>query len=212
MCIKLSSQRTLRDYTHYISATIGFSVEVDKNLLDVAYLSNDINRYVFLVIDEVHIKSELVYDKHSGGLIGFVNLGETNNQLFKIENALYNGNEELTFATSMLVLMVRGLFCKLNFPYAQFACPSTNGELLFDPVWEAVSRLERLGFRVLGLTCDGASPNHRLWKLHSDTNELIYRVPNIYSNNGFRYLYFISDPPHLIKTIRNSWYSRNRHL
>ena len=79
----------------------------------------------------------------------------------------------------MLVLMVRGLFCKLNFPYAQFACSSMSEGLLFDPVWEAVSRLERLGFRVLGLTCDGASSNRRLWKLHSSTDEMIYRVPNI---------------------------------
>jgi len=28
-CLKLPSQRTLRDYTHYISATIGFSAETD---------------------------------------------------------------------------------------------------------------------------------------------------------------------------------------
>ena len=103
----------------------------------------------------------------------------------------------------MLVLMVRGLFCKLNFPYAQFASSSMNGDLSFDPVWEAVSRLERLGFHVLGLTYDGA---------HNSTNEMIYKVPNIYSNNGLRYLYFFSDPPHLIKTIRNSWYSSKRHL
>ena len=213
-CIKLPSQRTLRDYTHYISTTIGFSTEIDQNLLDVAFLSNDVNRYVFLIMDEVHIKNELVYDKHHGSLIGFVNLGDTNNQLLEFENALYNddNDDELPLATSMLVLMVRGLFCKLNFPYAQFACSSMSGDLLFDPVWEAVSRLERLGFRVLGLTCDGASSNRRLWKLHSSTDEMIYRVPNIYSNNGFRYLYFFSDPPHLIKTIRNSWYSSKRHL
>ena len=214
-CIKLPSQRTLRDYTHYISTTIGFSTEIDQNLLDVAFLSNDINRCVFLIMDEVHIKNELVYDKHHGSLIGFVNLGDINNRLLEFENALHycdDDNDKFPLATSMLVLMVRGLFCKLNFPYAQFASSSMSGDLLFDPVWEAVSRLERLGFRVLGLTCDGASSNRRLWKLHSSTNEMIHKVPNIYSNNGFRNLYFFSDPPHLIKTIRNSWYSSKRHL
>jgi len=41
----------------------------------VADLSNDLNKYVVLVIDEMHLKEELVYDKHEGCLIGFVNLG-----------------------------------------------------------------------------------------------------------------------------------------
>ena len=47
---------------------------------------------------------------------------------------------------------------------------------MFYPMWEAVSRLERLGFCVLGLSCDGASPNCRLWKLHNNHDELIHKV------------------------------------
>lgn len=105
----------------------------------------------------------------------------------------------------MLVLMVRGLFYKLNYPYAQFTCNTITGDLMFDPVWEAVSRLERLGFCVLALTYDGATPNHRLWKLHT-------AVPNVFATNGPRFLYFISDPPHLIETIHNSFCNSNRSL
>lgn len=59
---------------------------------------------------------------------------------------------------------------------------------MFDPVWEAVSRLERMGFCLLGLSCDGASPNLRLWKCH---DELIYKVPNVFADDG-RDFYFIS--------------------
>ena len=158
-CIKLPSQRTLRDYTHYIPPTIGFSSQIDQELYDIAFLSNDLNRYVFLILDEVHIKTDLVYDKHQGSLIGFVNLGNTNNQLLEFENAVSGEQHEQELASSMLVLMVRGIFQKLNYPYAQFACNNLSGEMMFDPVWEAISRLERIGFRVLGITCDGASPN-----------------------------------------------------
>ena len=114
-------------------------------------------------------------------------------------------HSEIPLASSRLVLMVimvRGLFFKLNYPYAQFACDSLGGDLLFD---QAISRLERLGFRVLALMCDGALPNRRLWKLHSDKDEAIYRVPNVFATKGTRYLYFLSDPPHLLKTICNSW-------
>lgn len=211
-CIKLPSQATLRDYTHHIPAKIGFSAEVDQHLVDVAFLSNDLNRYVILVMDEVHIKDDLVYDKHEGYLVGFVDLGNINNQLVEFENALAAEKPQLTLASTMLVFMVRGLLCKLNYPYAQFPCHDLSGSMMFDPMWEAIARLEKLGFRVLGLTCDGASPNRRLWKLHSSSNdELIYKVPNVFADDK-RDLYFISDPPHLLKTIRNSFYNPKRTL
>jgi len=145
-CIKLPSQRTLRDYAHYVNATIGFNAEVNQHLFDVADLSKDLNRYVMLVIDEMHVKEELVYDKHEGSLIGFVNLGNINNQLLELEAALSHENRRLPLASTMLILMVRGLFQKVNYPYAQFACANLSGHQLFDPVWQAVSRLERLGF------------------------------------------------------------------
>lgn len=41
-CVKLPSQSTLRDYTHFIPSGIGFSADVDKNLVDVAFLANDL--------------------------------------------------------------------------------------------------------------------------------------------------------------------------
>ena len=208
--IELPSQRTLRDYTHYSTTTIGFSHEVDQHLVDVAELSVDLHKYVVLIIDEIHIKEELVYDKHQGSLIGFVNLGEINNQLLEFEAAISQESQRAPLASTMLVMMARGLFYKLNYPYAQFGCANLSGDQLFDPVWQAILRLERLGFCVLALTCDGASPNRRLWKLHRRTNEVIYKVPNPYAID--HQLYFISDPPHLLKTIRNSWYNSKRKL
>ena len=46
-CICLPSQRTLRDYTHYTTAVIEFSAEVDKQLRDAADMSEEQNRYVY---------------------------------------------------------------------------------------------------------------------------------------------------------------------
>ena len=51
-------------------------------------------------------------------------------------------------AKTMMVFMVRGLLSRLRFPYVQFACLSVTGELLFHPFWRAVSRLERMEFKV----------------------------------------------------------------
>ena len=38
--------------------------------------SFDVQRYVCLLIDEMKIKSNLVFDKHSGELINYLDLGE----------------------------------------------------------------------------------------------------------------------------------------
>ena len=69
-CIKLPSQSTLRDYAHHIPTNTGFSTENDQQLVDAAFLSEKLNICVLLVMDEMHIKHDLVFDKHSGTLIG----------------------------------------------------------------------------------------------------------------------------------------------
>ena len=88
-------------------------------------------------MEEMHIKEDLVYNKHTGALVGFVNLGDINSPL--------SGEEHVTepLAKSMLTTMVRGLFTKLQFPYAQFPCKTISGDLMYDPFWEAVCRVER---------------------------------------------------------------------
>lgn len=77
--VKLPSQRTLQDYTHHVPTWPGLSKEVDQQSIEVAKLQTcaEFQKYVALV--EMHIKEDLVYDKHSGELVGFINLGETNN-------------------------------------------------------------------------------------------------------------------------------------
>ena len=196
-CICLPSQRTLRDYTHYIPAKVGFSPEVDKQLVDMIDFTQEANTYISLVIDEVHIKEDLVYDKHEGSLIGFANLGDINNHLLSFERSLADEPDQMpAIASSVLVILVRGLTSKLNFPYAQFACANLSGDLLVDPIWESISRLERQGIKVLALTCDGASTNRRLWNLHCKGRDItekgvLYKVPeHIRSRfNAFSILY-----------------------
>ena len=76
-CIHLPSQRTLRDYTYYVKANNGFSSDVDRMLMKAANIESCPTRdkHVLLLLDEMHIKEDLVFDKHSGELIGFVDLG-----------------------------------------------------------------------------------------------------------------------------------------
>ena len=45
----------------------------------------------------------------------------------------------------------------------------------------------------------------------SAPNDIIYKVHNPHSRDS-RYIYFFSDPPHLIKTVRNAWMNKKRPL
>ena len=107
-------------------------------------------KYVVLLLDEMHIRDDLVYDKHSGKMIGFANLGEVNNHLSQYEESLQGDMAAgPQVAKTMVVFMVRGLFSKLQFPYAQFPCHTLAGSQMYDPFWEAVGRLENCGFKDL---------------------------------------------------------------
>ena len=72
---------------------------------------------VALLIDEMHVNEDLVYDKHSGRLVGFVDLGSINNHLAQFEESLSEDEITPSLANSMIVFMVRGLFTTLKFTY-----------------------------------------------------------------------------------------------
>lgn len=67
-CVSLPSQRTLRDYTHHTKAKPGFSAEVDSQVCLAAGLESatERERHVILIVDEMHIKEDLVFNKHTG--------------------------------------------------------------------------------------------------------------------------------------------------
>ncbi len=164
-------------------------------------------KLVFLLMDEMYIKEDLVYNKHMGSL------GDINNHLLAFERSLQkNGEEDEVLAKAMMAIMVRGVFTTLRFPYVHFPCEKVTRELLFQPFWEAVCRLERMGLQVWSsctrvgntffhsATFDGASVNRRLAKLHDPQSE-VYKVRNIHAPDD-RDLFFFSDPPHLIKNYK----------
>ena len=120
----LPSERTLRDYTHFIKGGVGFLPEVSAQIMKEAKLESDkdIYKYVVLMWDEMKIKGDLCFDKHTCELIGFTNIGDINNQLDSFEQHCTNPSSSTTrtVASHMLVFMVRGIFTSLEYPYAQF--------------------------------------------------------------------------------------------
>ena len=70
----------------------------------------------------------------------------------------------------------------------------------------------RIDIKVLGVTCDGYSVNRRFLKIHASKKDTItHKMTNPFAPEQ-RDIFYISDPPHLIKTVRNSWASKKRNL
>lgn len=79
--INLPSDRTLRDYRHSSSDKAGFSKETDLGLFEAIAQQKPrhLAKYVGLTLDEMHVKEGLLFDKHTGVLVGYSDLGEVNN-------------------------------------------------------------------------------------------------------------------------------------
>ena len=60
-------------------------------------------------------------------LNGYTHYGDVNSHLARYEKELGEQGERDTLATSVLVIMVRGLFTHLKFPYVQFPCTDISG-------------------------------------------------------------------------------------
>ena len=220
--IKLPSERTLRDYTHYFKHQSGYQLEVSKQLrmqkkAKVKDLPEN-KRHVSLILDEMKIRENLVYNKFDGEIVGFTSLGDVNDELLKLERDCQDGVGMPEVAKHALVVMIRGIFFKLDFPLAHFATTDLTAEQIFPIVWEGVRLVESLDLKVICITADGASPNRKFFRMHtgSPKDSVIYRTRNRYAPKNDRWIYFVSDPPHLIKTTRNclqhSASSGTRHM
>ena len=146
-CIRLPSQRTLRDYTHCTKAAAGFC---KQQLLQALESSKEHERMIILLLDEMYIREDLVYNKHSGQLVGYINMGDINNHLLLFEKQVTEGDvlQMPTLAKTMMVFMIKSLLSGFRFPYLLLPCASVSGDLLFKPFWDSVFRLERMDLKV----------------------------------------------------------------
>ena len=105
--LMLPSERTLRDYTHYIKAGVGVQPDVTQQLMSEVRIDSleDWQKYVALVFDEVKIKEGIVYNKHDCRIIGFVDLGPVNNTLLNFENSLSDSEHTLLIHPALHVVV-----------------------------------------------------------------------------------------------------------
>ena len=158
-----------------------------------------------LAFDEMKIQSNLLFDKYSGELTGYVDLGDPD-----VNYTTFVKHDEL--ATHALVYYVRGIATDLKFCLSYFTTNGIKSYQIMPTFWRAVSILElTCQLKVIAAVSDGASPSRKFYRVHKfmdplvdDMENVTYKTVHIF--NPERYIYFFGDAPHLIKTGRNCLY------
>ncbi len=127
--IKLPSERTLTDYTHWTTPHSGVQYEFVEQLKEILEASKPHN--VSLSMDEMKIKNGLVFNKHSGKLTGFVDLGSVNADIKKV---LGDGNAKTDkkLADHAYVFLARAVFkLTIAIPVAHYFSTSLSGTVIY---------------------------------------------------------------------------------
>lgn len=86
------------------------------------------------------VKKRLVFDKHETNVVGFLALGDVNNELADLERECFATDQHPGITAHMLVLTTQGVFTGWAPPYAHFQTTMSKAEHLFDMAIERSSR------------------------------------------------------------------------
>ena len=128
-------------------------------------------------MDEMTIQSNLVFDKVSGDLVGFINLGDPMTNFADLQ--------EDPIATHALAFLVRGLCPDLKHIIAYFFTGNVTSFQLMPLFWRTVAVLEEpLNLYVCAAVNDGALPNRKFFRLNcklANKADIVYKTPNIFA-------------------------------
>ena len=106
------------------------------------------------------IQEDLVWDKSTGQLIGFVNLGDED-----LNASVFKNVDKL--ATHILVFLVKSIKNPLSYCFSNFATDGIASHQLYNIFWKAVSLLElSCSLKVVATVADGASSNRKFFQMN----------------------------------------------
>ena len=151
------------------------------------------------------IKGRLVFDKHSGKLIGFTSLGDPDLD--------FSTFEDLEVATHALAFMVGGIQTTLKFMLAYFLTQTVVSYQLAPLFWRAVAILElNCNLHVIATSSDSKSANRKFYRLHKHimgqkkASKILNHTTNLFAPQ--RSIWFFVDVPHLMKTTRGKMFKK----
>lgn len=154
---------------------------------------DEINKYCVICIDKMSLKKYLFYNITRDKIIGFEDIG------------YFQSHECPPLpAQNVAVLMVRGICQSWKQPLSYFFSYSTmkTSDLLLV-IKEAIKKLKNIGLKVIGLISDMGSNFFKLSHL------LKISTTKSYFQTDEDKIYYIFDPPHLLKATRNNLLRHN---
>ena len=181
----LPHQRTINRWLEGMKFNPGFQNGILDIMQERVGKMSEMEKVCSLLIDEVSLKEALSYNQSDDlleGLEDFGFLGRTQN-----------------IANTALVFMVRGIASNWKQPICYFlARNQTTSDNLTILVKECLQRLYDIGLVVKSCVCDQGSNNRRLFA------DLGIKIENPFYMCGQEKVYFMYDPPHLLKSVRNN--------
>jgi len=184
MGMLLPSVSTIRRWIGKLKVSPGINEGLFKCLASVMSTMNSFEKDAVLMIDEMHIKKCLLYNRQKDQLQGITDHGRN--------------RRDLKMATQASVFMIRGLNTSWYFPICfGFAESNTTTADLQLTMFEIIDKLHSIGIKIRVIVTDMGFNNQALAKWLGVTieNPFFYRDGKI--------IYFVFDSPHLIKLVRN---------
>ncbi|KAK3916262.1 Putative nuclease [Frankliniella fusca] len=208
--VKLPSNRLLYDYTHAVQAKDGIQDETVRNLVEQTQgYKEEHLKYFNIEFDEMHVRSDIVIDKKTGDIIGYAHLRKVEKDLADMEAEISSSNFSPSLAKTVLVFLVQGVSNPLlGVVVGIYPSKDLSSSQLFSRVWDVIYTMESCGLKVSSIICDGAAMNKKFSRIHPGVDALqvgsdyVYATKNLAATEE-RLLYFMVDPPHLLKTVRN---------
>ena len=108
-----------------------------------------------ILSDEMKIQENLVWSKHTGDLIGFVDFGDVKLNYGTLQ-------ETNVIASHALVSLLRSVGNSIKFSLENFATNNATANQIFPLLWKSVAICEtQCAIKVVAATCDGASANRK---------------------------------------------------
>ncbi|KAK3931225.1 LOW QUALITY PROTEIN: Transposable element P transposase [Frankliniella fusca] len=209
--IRLPHSRTLFDYSHCFEAEEGICnpvlESIHKHICEKAELKH---KWHVLMCDEMHISKNIVYNRSTGELVGYTKITEVEKCLNEFQSYLDNTEvPEPDRASKMLSFMVKGVCNGVKEVVASYSVNRLSKEKLYSVTWNVIAYCERTGIQIIAFTSDGNASNRAFFKMNTaispTKNGVVYDTINKAAPS--RPFYFISDLPHLVKTIRNNFFN-----